>query len=159
MNHPELDEVDRGILHMLQEDARNNTAADIADAVGVAPNTVRNRMEDLEGRGIIRGYSPEIDYERAGYQLHVVFICTVPVSDRSETADDALAIEGVIQVVETLSGHHNLAVETVGEDSDDITAIATQLEGLNCKLEGEWFIKNARAQPFDHFGVEEASNG
>lgn len=150
----ELDDVDRGILHMLQEDARNNSASDIADEVGVAPNTVRNRINRLEEQGIIEGYYPHIDYERAGYQLRVIFVCTVPISDRRTFADDALATEGVVQVIEILSGRENLAVEAVGENSDDLTTIASQLEALGCEIGDEWFLKNTRAQPFDHFGIE-----
>ena len=98
MSNHELDAVDRGILHLLQEDARNNSPADIAEIVGVAPNTVRNRLEQLEDTGVISGYYPHIDYEQASYQLRVWFFCTVPISDRTEIADKLLAIDGVTQV-------------------------------------------------------------
>jgi DNA-binding Lrp family transcriptional regulator len=104
MNPPELDAVDRGILHMLQQDARNNRASDIADAVGVAPNTVRSRIERLEENGVIEGYHPHINYERAGFQLRDVFVATVPIGRREELAEPSLDVEGVIQVVEILSG-------------------------------------------------------
>ncbi len=155
----ELDEVDRGILHMLQEDARNNVASTIAEEVGVSPNTVRNRMERLEKAGIINGYHPQIDYERAGYQLHVVFVCTVPVSDRKRLADESLGIEGVIKVCEVLSGHRNLTIEAVGSDSDDLTAIAERLEALGIEIHDERFLKNVRTQPFNHFGADVIEDG
>ncbi|WP_247003777.1 Lrp/AsnC family transcriptional regulator [Halosolutus gelatinilyticus] len=151
----ELDDVDRGILHMLQDDARNNSAAVIADEVGVAPNTVRNRIERLEERGVIDGYYPHIDYERAGYQLHVIFVCSVPISDRREFADAALDTEGVIRVNEILSGRENLAVEVVGSDSEAITAIASELEATGCDISDEWFLRNTSVKPFNHFGAEE----
>lgn len=154
----ELDSVDRGILHMLQEDARNNSASDIADEVGVAPNTVRNRIERLENRGVVDGYHPHVDYERAGYKLHVVFVCTVPIADRREFADEALASEGVIRVIERLSGRENLAVEVVGKDSEHLTSIACELEEIGCTISDEWFLRNSRVQPFDHFGVEETDS-
>lgn len=154
MSSFELDDVDRGILHLLQEDARNNSPATIAEEVGVAPNTVRNRIERLEDRGVIQGYQPHINYERAGYQLHVIFVCTVPVSDRRTIADDALGIDGVIRIIEILSGRDNLAVEAVGEDSDDLTEIASQLESIGCEIADEWFLKNTRVQPFNHFGAD-----
>ena len=159
MSPLELDDVDRGILHLLQVDARNNSPADIAEQVGVAPNTVRNRLKRLEDHDVIEGYQPQINYERAGYQLRVTFICTVPVSERNGIADEVMEIEGVIQVVENLSGRQNLTVDGVGENSEDITAIATSLESLECVIEDEWFIENARTRPFDHFGVEEATEG
>lgn len=150
----ELDDVDRGILHMLQQDARNNSASQIADAVGVAPNTVRNRIERLEENGVVNGYHPHIDYERAGYQLRVVFTCTVPVAKRQEFGDGALGIEGVVAVTESLSGYENLAVEAVGETSDELTRIAAELEELGPVIRDERFVKNSRVQPFDQFGRE-----
>lgn len=152
MGPPELDDVDRGILHMLQEDARNHTASDIADAVGVAPNTVRNRIERLEDRGVILGYHPHIDYEQAGLQLRMEFVCTVAVSDRRDLADRTLSVDGVVGVNEILSGTDNLAIEAVGTDTDDVTRIASDLESLGLVVQTERIVKNSRVQPFDHFG-------
>ncbi|WP_247730694.1 Lrp/AsnC family transcriptional regulator [Halovivax limisalsi] len=151
----ELDEVDQGILHALQRDARNNSAADISETVGVAPNTVRNRIERLEANGVIDGYYPHINYEHANYQLHVVFVCTVPVSDRAALADEALGLDGVVGVNERLSGLENLAVEIVAQDSEAITAAASDLESIGCTISDEWFLRNTRTRPFDHFGREE----
>lgn len=51
----DLDDVDRSILYMLQQDARNSTAQDIADRAGVSASTVRNRIDQLEADGIIEG--------------------------------------------------------------------------------------------------------
>jgi DNA-binding Lrp family transcriptional regulator len=68
----ELDEIDRGILHALQEDARHTTTEETGEAVGVSASTVRNRVEDLEASGVIRGYSPHVDYAGAGYDLNVL---------------------------------------------------------------------------------------
>lgn len=51
--HPvELDNVDRGILHELQYEARNRTAKEIADRVAMSASTVRNRITELEDDGI-----------------------------------------------------------------------------------------------------------
>ena len=61
----DLDEVDRSILYLLQEDARGTSAEAMADKVGVSASTIRNRIDQLEDDGIIRGYHPEIDYEAA----------------------------------------------------------------------------------------------
>ena len=69
-----LDDVDRGILHILQGNAREATAADMGDKVGTSASTVRNRIEYLE-EGVIRGYHPELDYEAAGFDLHLFIVC------------------------------------------------------------------------------------
>lgn len=154
MSPLDLDDVDRGILHMLQLDARNHSAAAIADEVGVAPNTVRNRIERLEEAGVIRGYHPEIDYERAGFQLRVILVCSSSIRKRGELAEQALRIEGVIDVIEILSGERNLAVEAVAETTEDLSKVATDLEELGLTIHDERFLKSRRPQPFNHFGRE-----
>ena len=154
MEPSELDNVDRGILHLLQVDARNNTAAAIAEEVGVAPNTVWNQIERLETNGVIQGYSPQIDYEWAGFQLRVVFVCIAPISQRSDFANQALEIEGVIDVREILSGHQNLVIEAVGDTSEDITVIGSELEAIGLAIQDERFLKSTRTKPFDDFGRE-----
>jgi len=156
MEPSEIDDVDRGILHMLQRDARNHSASDIADEVGVAPNTVRNRIERLEAAGVIQGYRPHVDYERAGFRLRVVFVCTSPVWERDDLAARVLDIDGVVDVTEILSGAENLLVETVSDTSDDLTRIASELEDLGLDMRNELFVKNTRVQPFDNFGVDGA---
>lgn len=47
----DLDYVDRGIRHLLQVDARNTTAQEIAEKTGVSATTVRNRIDDLRTVG------------------------------------------------------------------------------------------------------------
>ena len=153
---PALDDTDRAILHLLQEDARS-TASHIADTVGVAPNTVRNRIDRLEELGIIEGWQPQVNYERAGFQLHIVFVCTVPISERRNLAENVMEIEGVIATTEILSGHQNLMIEVVGADTEDITRIATSLEDRGVTIRDERLIKSTRTQPFDHFGMNETS--
>ena len=147
-----LDEVDRGILHLLQQDARFNSATDIAEQVDVTANTVRNRIERLEARGIIRGYIPVIDYEQADYQLKVVMRCTAPVPDRTDLAQEALAIDGVIEVREMMTGRRNVEVTVVAAEGDQMTAAASQLTELGFAIEEEELIKNDYVQPFDFFG-------
>jgi len=63
MDDEHLDEIDRRILSLLQEDARNNTNAAISEAVGVSPSTVGNRIARLEAQDIVQGYHPNIDYK------------------------------------------------------------------------------------------------
>jgi DNA-binding Lrp family transcriptional regulator len=48
-----LDDVDRGILQLLQRDTRNATAVEMGAQIGVSDGTVRNRIAKLEREGII----------------------------------------------------------------------------------------------------------
>ena len=150
----ELDDIDRGILHRLQEDARHTTATDIAGDVGVTANTVRNRIQRLEDAGIIAGYVPLIDYERTEKSMHMVVECSVPIHERGEQAASALEIDGVVAVRELMTGHRNLRVDIVAEDTDQITAAVSRLQRAGLEIEEEELLKAEYRQPFDHFGTD-----
>lgn len=151
---PNLDNVDRGILHLLQLDARNTTAQEIGDRTGVSPSTVRNRIERLEEGGVIRGYRPQIDYESADLPLQVLFVITAPPADRSEVVEDLLDIKGVVDVRETLTGRRNLYVEVVGTTTTDITRMTDSIHDLGLEIESSDILKQHRSQPFNHFHYE-----
>jgi DNA-binding Lrp family transcriptional regulator len=127
---PDLDNIDRGILHLLQLDARNTTAQEIGDKTGVSPSTVRNRIQKLEEDGVITGYHPSIDYEAAGLPLELLFVITAPPSDRSEAVEDLLEIKGVVDIRETLTGRQNLYVEAVGTSTSDVTRLSDEIHNL-----------------------------
>lgn len=56
----EIDETDRKILQLLQENGRMTNAA-LAEEVGLTPTPMLQRIKKLEQRGIIRGYRAIID--------------------------------------------------------------------------------------------------
>ncbi|KUJ99636.1 MAG: Transcription regulator, Lrp/AsnC family, partial [Thermococcales archaeon 44_46] len=66
-----VDELDRKIISILQEDARLSYR-EIAKKVGVAVGTVYNRIKRLEEEGIIRGFVPKLDYAKLGYDLTAI---------------------------------------------------------------------------------------
>lgn len=82
MPYEGLDDVDKGIVYLLQENARTNTTESIGETVGVSSSTVGNRSTNLEERGVITGYHPTVDYDKAGLDHHMVAIGTVPLEDQ-----------------------------------------------------------------------------
>ena len=152
----DLDNIDRGILYMLQKDARNTTSRDIADKTGVSASTVRNRLDRLEGDGIIRGYHPEIDYEAANLPLRVMVIITAPPKQRSDIVTKLLDIQGVVDVREMITGKRNIQTEVVGRDTSDIVRITDAIHDLGVEVESSEIMKRRRVQPFNHFYFSEA---
>lgn len=150
----ELDEIDRAILHLLQQDARHNTAADIAENVDVTANTVRNRISRLEDEGVIAGYLPVIAYERTEMSMHMVVQCTVPIDEREEFAETALEFEGVVAVREVMTGHRNLRIDLVAEDTDQITTAVSRLQRQGMEVEEQELLTAEHLQPFDHFAAD-----
>jgi DNA-binding Lrp family transcriptional regulator len=148
-----LDDVDRGVLHLLQENARGATAAEMADMVGTSASTVRNRIDYLE-EGVIRGYHPEIDYEEAGFDLHLFIVCRARVAKRPEMAEGALGLPGVINVRELTTGTNNVHIEAVAVDSDAADETLTGIEELGLDIVSSQIIKDYHVQPFNHFGKD-----
>lgn len=147
----ELDEIDMGILHMLQKDARNITPVDMADRLPVSDGTVRNRIEGLEEHGIIQGYVPVLDYEAAGYPLRVVFECTAPLDRRADLAREALGSTGVVDTREMIAARGNVWVTVVAKDTSDITKTARELVELGLRIEDELLARREFVRPFDGF--------
>ncbi|RZV06049.1 DNA-binding Lrp family transcriptional regulator [Natrinema hispanicum] len=151
MSEAALDDVDRGILFLLQKDARNITIAEIAEKVDVSASTVRNRIENLEETGIIEGYFPKINYELANYPLHVLFVCSAPADEREELAVNALEHHGVVDVREMLTSTHNIYVEVVATDTRDLTEITNTLASMGFSIESSEIVTNHYTRPWAEF--------
>ncbi|WP_137285086.1 Lrp/AsnC family transcriptional regulator [Halorussus salinisoli] len=152
MDTYELDEVDKGILYYLQQDARNTTSTEMAEELDITASTVRNRLTNLEEEGVIEQYVPQLDYEKAGFQLRVLFVCTAP-DEPENFAQDVLEQEGVVAVRELLAGAENLHVEAVGTDTDHLTEIADSLREMGLEIVRSDVLKAQLHQPFNHFGT------
>ena len=154
----ELDSIDRQLLNLLQTDARY-TAIELAEELGVSDNTVHNRMDRLEEAGIITGYRVTVDRWRTGLDLYFQFSCTARISERAEVASAALAISGVVEVTELMTGQENLDIRAVGAVDEDITAIAEQLDGLDLEIEDENLVREEHAGVLDYVVIEDVMGG
>jgi DNA-binding Lrp family transcriptional regulator len=146
-----IDELDRQILHALQVDARHVSSRDVAGRTGVSASTVRKRIKRLEEEGIVTGYRAVVDYERAGYQLHVQIVCTAPVAERDALVADALGVRGVVGVRGLATGERNVVVTVVGADGDDLSRIASELSDLGLTVVEEELLRSDAGCPFSGF--------
>jgi DNA-binding Lrp family transcriptional regulator len=73
----ELDEIDRTILRLLQENARTANA-EIGRTVGLSGQSVQERIRKLELAGIIRGYEVNLDPTALGMAVTAFIEITVP---------------------------------------------------------------------------------
>ncbi|WP_276257429.1 Lrp/AsnC family transcriptional regulator [Haloglomus litoreum] len=155
MDDHELDRLDREILFRLQREARHTSSNDIASSLEVSASTVRNRTQQLEAADIIRGYHADVDYERAGYQLFTLIVCTAPIPDREELAAAAADVPGVVEVQEVMTGEANVLVQAIGLDGDDLTRIGEELDELGLQVSDEDLIRNTHRRPFANFEAGE----
>jgi Lrp/AsnC family leucine-responsive transcriptional regulator len=100
-----IDEIDRTILDLLQENARISQA-DVARVVGLAPSAVLERIRKLESRGVIRGYMALVDPPALDQSM----LAFISVRTASAPGDDGVAHQ-LAQCPEILELHH-----VAGED-------------------------------------------
>lgn len=147
-----LDDVDRRILELLQRDARNATAVEIAEEIAVSDGTVRNRIDQLEEQGIIEGYVPIVNYERAGYPLAMRISCTAPLPDRHRLAEEAQQVGRVVEVSELTAGRDNIEITAVAPTHEGLSETAEALHELGLQIESQELISDRYVRPFDLFG-------
>jgi Lrp/AsnC family leucine-responsive transcriptional regulator len=95
-----IDEIDRQILSILQQNARTSNA-EIARQVEMAPSAVLERIRRLEARGVIQGYEVRINPEALGQTL-LAFVFV-----RSNDFDsDLRTAEMLADIPEVLEAHH-----------------------------------------------------
>ena len=78
-----FDDVDINIVKILSRNARMPTAK-IADAVGLSPDAVYNRMKRLSILGVIKGYSLVFDPTSIGNSVYIVVVALKDVVDKRE---------------------------------------------------------------------------
>ena len=146
-----LDDVDRAIIHALQDDARNTSSSEIAERTGTSGSTVRKRIQRLESGGVIKGYSADVDYQQSGYPLRMLLFCTASIPERGELVPEILGISGVVSVQELVTGEQNLLVTVVGESDSDITPVAQELLDMGLTVADEVLVRSHETTPFGGF--------
>lgn len=113
----ELDETDVNILKVLQTNGRLSFRQ-IAEMVKVSVPTVSNKISNMEGMGIVRGYQADLDAERMG-ELSVILTIKAKPSDLKAVAGRFQGDEhvrklfilssGRILMICTFSGSHMIS--------------------------------------------------
>ena len=98
-----IDELDRSILGILQEEGRI-TNVELASRVGLTAPPCLRRMRALEEAGVIKGYHAELDPGALGYGIMVFAL----VSLRSQAEDDLRSFEAHVATLPEVRECHML---------------------------------------------------
>lgn len=131
MTRPELDATDRALLDLLRENARASTA-ELARRLKLSRTTVQSRIERLERRRVIAGYTVKVDdeVEAALVRAHVM----ITLAPRQSVAIE-LALRRIpeVRVLHAVSGPFDLiaivAAPSLGE-LDTVLDRIGELEGV-----------------------------
>ena len=118
----EYEKVKNEILHILEGNARARES-EISRMLGISEEEVKRIIEDLERRGVIRGYRAVIDWEKAGVEC-VRALIEVKVSPERSTGYDTIAERIAkfteVKTVRLVSGEYDLSVLVEGKTMRDV---------------------------------------
>ena len=104
-----LDEIDRGIVKCLKENART-TFVDIGKALGVSDATVYNRVNRLTEMGIIKKFTIEVDEAAIGRGTSGFILVNVKPGTVKEISKQLVEIERINEIHE-VHGSEDLIVK------------------------------------------------
>lgn len=112
-----IDSIDKEILNIVQRDARTSNA-DIARQVELAPSAVLERIRKLEERGVIRGYSADIDPKVLSYGLTAII--AVRTSECGAGVGEELAAIPEVQEVHEVAGDDCFYIKVRTQDTESL---------------------------------------
>ena len=116
-----LDAIDLAILKILSADGRI-TNADLSQRVGLAPSSCLNRVRSLVERGVIEGFSAEINPRALGLQLQALISVSLRAGARASLASFQQEMQVHPQVVQVffLGGSEDFIVHVAASSSDEL---------------------------------------
>lgn len=127
-----IDEIDRNILRVLQEDGRI-TNSDLAQAVNLSPSACLRRVKTLEVEGVIEKYVALVNQASVGRRSTVFVEMTLTSQQADVIAAFEAAIKNCVDVMEChlVSGNADYLVRIHAADTEDYERIhKTQLSHL-----------------------------
>ncbi|AJC72399.1 transcriptional regulator [Thermococcus guaymasensis DSM 11113] len=113
-----IDELDKMILNILQEDGRASYS-EIARHLKVPESTVRLRVKKLVERGIIRKFAALINPFKAGYSI-VAFIAVDVEPSRVKKAAEELSKLPEVDVLGIATGAHDILMQVTVRDLQEL---------------------------------------
>ncbi|WP_420860051.1 Lrp/AsnC family transcriptional regulator [Marivivens marinus] len=98
------DRINQHILRILSRDGRISNL-DLADRVGLSPSACLRRVQDLEKRGVIKGYRAKLDPVQTGRGF-VVYVA-VGLSEHTKEAQEGF--EAAMRATPEVAECHNVA--------------------------------------------------
>jgi len=105
-----LDKLDIEILKILSRDSTISNSS-IANQLDKHPTTIANHVTELKEKGIIKGFSITIDYEKLGYDIIAIIELTISKGKMLEVERDIAKTPNVFAVYD-VTGQYDALVLT-----------------------------------------------
>jgi len=124
-----LDEIDKQIIRILQENARTSYR-EIQDKLGISIGTIHNRITKLKKTGVIEGYTLRLNNEKLGYKLTFLIRINVDGKFTEEILNDIAKTPEVCSVFHT-TGEQSAALICRFKESEDVHNFIRELNKKN----------------------------
>jgi Lrp/AsnC family transcriptional regulator, leucine-responsive regulatory protein len=116
---PSLDDKDRAILRLLQEDAKI-TVREIASKIHLSPTPVHERIKRMEETGVIRQYAALVDHSKVKKGLMIICYVSLREHNKKSGARFIKTINELNEVIEcyNISGEFDFMLKVVVENMD-----------------------------------------
>lgn len=115
----ELDSVDKGIINILQENAKT-AYADIGKQLFVSAGTVHARIKKLEQLKIIKKSTIVINHELIGYDITCFLGVFLTKSSFYETVKKELELINEIESVHYTTGQYSMFIKMICKDTNHL---------------------------------------
>ena len=122
------DQTDRHLLTLLTENARA-PVAELGRKLGLSRTTVQSRIERLERRGVIAGYTARLseDHEKGQVKAHVLITALPKLAVRVETE---LRRIPEIRTLHSISGQFDMIAVVVAPSIGELDALIDRIGAL-----------------------------
>lgn len=134
--------LDEKLINALLEDGRESLR-NLAEDLGVSVTTVSNHLNDLDTEGVIKGYTPIIDYDALGYDVTAVIQLKVEGSAITEVAEALRNARQMISVYEVTGDHDIIAIAKFRDTDGMNDQIKELLHDINIKESNTSVVLNA----------------
>jgi DNA-binding Lrp family transcriptional regulator len=126
---PTLDATDQALLRLLGDNARMPTA-ELARALGLSRTTVQSRLERLERRGVIHGYTVRLAerFDRSLIRAHVLITVLPKLAARAHAALEAIP---QIRALNSVSGAYDLVALVEAVSVEEMDRLIDEIGALN----------------------------
>lgn len=122
----QIDETDRRILALLEEDARR-TIADIAERVNLSPAPVKRRVDRLEQLGVIAGYTVVLDHGKLGAEIEAFTEVRLDGDADADAVAAEIARRPEVREVFTMAGDPDALIRIRVDDVAHLKQVVNQL--------------------------------
>lgn len=120
-----IDELNRGILNCLQDNARESFA-NIGRKVGLTAPAVAERIKKMEDLGILEGYKAMVSHALTGHQLRAIITLRAFMGKLKPFLAIVASYEEVINCYR-ITGNENIVMEVVLKDQFHLEKFIDQL--------------------------------